>query len=180
MLDEVHGVDVVTVADPADADGRRGDVAVTDRAELVLGVWTGDCAPVVLVAPAGRFAVAHAGWRGLAAGVLDRAVAAVDPELEGGVRAYLGPVIGPCCNEFGADDLTNVSRALGADVERISGVTAWGTTSLDVPAAIGSVLARHRVTLERDGRCTRDDASLFSHRRGDRGRHVTAAWRMRS
>lgn len=177
MLDEVHGVDVVAVTDAADADGRRGDVAVTDRSGLVLGVWTGDCAPVVLVAPTGRLAVAHAGWRGLAAGVVAAAVRAVDPEGTGGVHGFIGPTIGPCCNEFGAADLAAIAARLGCAEDVIAGSTTWGTRSLDLPGAVAMVLARHGVVAACDGRCTADDPTLFSHRRGDAGRQVTAAWR---
>ncbi|MFV0306280.1 MAG: polyphenol oxidase family protein [Desertimonas sp.] len=177
MLDEVHGVEVVAVADAVAADRQRGDVAVTDRAGLVLGVWTGDCAPLVLVAPDGRLAVAHAGWRGVAAGVVDVALRAVDPAGAGGVQGFLGPTIGPCCNEFGADDLGTVAAGLGCAPTDVTATTRWGTSSLDLPGAIERELVRHGVTLTTDRRCTREDPGLFSHRGGDRGRHVTAAWR---
>jgi YfiH family protein len=179
MLDEVHGIDVVTVTEPTRADRRSGDVAVTDRPDVVLGVWTGDCAPVVLVAPSGRFAVAHAGWRGLAAGVVDRAVDAVDPNGHGGIRAFIGPLIGGCCNEFGESDLTRVAADLACERDVITSRTTWGSISLDVPRALTLVLSRHGVEVTHDGRCTRDDARLFSHRRGDEGRQVTAVWRPR-
>ena len=177
MLDEVHGVDVVTVTDPARADGLPGDIAVTDRADVVVGVWTGDCAPVVLVAPDGRLAVAHAGWRGLAAGVVDRAVEAVDPGRLGGVQAFVGPLIGGCCNEFGVNDLARVAADLACDVDEIASTTTWGTVSLDVESALSLVLSRRGVEVTHDGRCTFGDHRFHSHRRGDRGRQVTAAWR---
>ena len=51
FLDEVHGVEVVTVREPGQHTGARADAAVTDRAGAVLGIWVGDCAPVALVAP---------------------------------------------------------------------------------------------------------------------------------
>jgi copper oxidase (laccase) domain-containing protein len=175
MLAEVHGCEVVTVAAPGEGDGAVGDVAVTAASGAVLGVWTADCAPLVAVAPDGRFGVAHAGWRGLAAAVVDVLVDAVDPRRAGGVRAHLGPAIGPCCDEFGPAELALVAAAAGG--APVTATTTWGTPSLDVPGAIAAMLARRGVELDRSGACTRCDERYFSHRRGDRGRHVTAAWR---
>ena len=88
MPAKVLGCDVVTVSAPGAGDGAVGDVAVTAESGAVLGVWTGDCAPLVAVAPDGRFGVAHAGWRGLAARVIDVLVDAVDPRRAGGLRAH--------------------------------------------------------------------------------------------
>lgn len=179
MLDEVHGADVVAVDRPGAGDGAVGDVLVSDVDRAVLGVWTGDCAAVVAVAPGGRHGAAHAGWRGLVGGVLEELVGAVDPGGRGGVRALLGPVIGPCCYEFGRPQLEHVATALGTDPAAIRGRTTWGTVSLDVPAAVAVVLERHGVDVdvERAAACTRCDDRYFSHRGGDLGRHVTAVWR---
>jgi copper oxidase (laccase) domain-containing protein len=177
MLDEVHGTEVVAVAAPGAADGAVGDVLVTDQPRAVLGVWTGDCAPVVVVAPDGRFGAAHAGWKGLAGGVLDVLAVAVGAGGAGGLRAYLGPVIGPCCYEFGRPELATVARGLGVEVEAITGCTRWGAISLDVPAAVTLGLGRRAIPLDRHPSCTRCDRRYFSHRRGDPQRHVTAAWR---
>ena len=174
MLAEVHGCDVVTVDAPGAGDGSVGDVAVTDLAGTVLGVWTGDCAPLVAVAPGGRVAAAHAGWKGLAGGVVD----AVDPAGAGGVRAFLGPAIGPCCYEFGAAELAIVAAGVRGGAPTV-GTTTWGTVSLDIQAAVATALARHDVALEGGGPCTCCDDRYFSHRGGDPGRHVTAAWRVR-
>jgi copper oxidase (laccase) domain-containing protein len=185
MLDEVHGTDVVEVTHAGAADRARGDVAVTDVAGAVLGVWVGDCAPVLVVAPSGRFAVAHAGWRGLLGGILDRAVDAAVDSVAGtatsasaaGATALLGPCIGPCCYEFGAHELVRVADALDVAVDDLRRTTSWGTPSLDVPAAVAAVLARRGVPLERLGGCTCCDDRWWSHRRGERGRQVLAAWR---
>lgn len=180
MLDEVHGTEVVIVDGPGAGDGHRGDVAVTDVADAALGVWVGDCAPVVLVAGSGRFAVVHAGWRGLAAGVLDRALEAMGAAQRSDIpiAAYLGPCIGPCCYEFATDDLELVARRLLLPVPTISSRTRWGTTALDVPAAVTAVLARHHVTVVRHGGCTGCGGHHFSHRmRRDAERHAVVAWR---
>jgi copper oxidase (laccase) domain-containing protein len=177
MLDEVHGTRVVVVDAPGAADGAVGDALVTGEPHAVLGVWTGDCAPVVMVAPDGRFGAAHAGWKGLAGGVLDALAVAVESGGAGGVRAYLGPVIGPCCYEFGRRELAAVARGLGVEDPAITGRTRWGAPSLDVPSAVTLALGRRAIPVDRHPACTRCDRRYFSHRRGDPQRHVTAAWR---
>lgn len=77
MLLQSHGTDVVLVDRPGAGDRDDGDIAVVTAADAVVGVWTADCAPLVIVDDSGVFAGVHAGWRGLAAGVIDVAVAAL-------------------------------------------------------------------------------------------------------
>jgi len=96
-LRQVHGTDAVHL----DGTGGRGgpavaDIAWTDRHGPVCAVMTADCLPVVLAAADGSaVAVAHAGWRGLAAGVLEAASAAL-PCPPAAQHVWLGPAIGPC------------------------------------------------------------------------------------
>lgn len=174
MLDEHHGVTACEVSRPGEHDGASGDVLVTGLDDVVLGCWVGDCAPVVLVGRGRRLAVAHAGWRGLAAGVLDVAATALDEPVE---RVVLGPVIGPCCYEFGAADLAAVADGTGAPVEALSGRTTSGALALDVTAAVAAFAARHAAAFDALGGCTGCTYPGFSHRvRRDRQRHVVAVW----
>jgi copper oxidase (laccase) domain-containing protein len=170
-LREVHGVGVVRV--PGAAPGTEGDVVVTSSPDVAVGVWVGDCAPVALAAADGTVAAVHAGWRGLAAGVLDVAVAALGAPL---AAAALGPCIHPCCYEFGADDRELVVRRTGPAARA---VTTQGTPALDVPAAVAAALARHGVALDRSAAvCTACTPGYWSHRaRGDLGRQGLAVWR---
>ncbi len=159
---------------PGAHDGSPGDIAVTRLTGAVLGCWVGDCAPVVLVGERDALAVAHAGWRGLAAGVLDVAVAALGQRP---VAAVLGPCIGPCCYEFGADDLASVVAGAGVAAAVATGRTAWGSLALDVPAVVGGACARLGVPLTVVGGCTGCGFDGYSHRvRRELGRHVVAAW----
>ncbi len=190
MLDERHGVGVVHVDRPGAGDRQIGDVAWTDRFDAVLGVWVGDCAPVVLVAPSGRVAAVHAGWRGLAAGVLDVGLRAVTgavtgaasgavSEMAAGTVAWLGPRIGPCCYEFGAADLDAVAAGTGLAAASVVGTTRWGSPALDVPACVIGALGRHGVPVLDSGWCTGCDPRFHSHRvDADPGRHVVAAWKV--
>jgi copper oxidase (laccase) domain-containing protein len=176
MLDEHHGTVAVEVESPGQHDGAGGDIAVTSISGAVLGCWVGDCAPIVLAADDGRLATVHAGWRGLAAGVIDAAVTAF-----GGTPqwALLGPCIGPCCYEFGAGDLAAVAAGVGVAPDAITGLTRWATPALDVPAAVAAACGRSRISrFEVVGGCTGCGDDVFSHRaRGERQRHVVAAWR---
>lgn len=152
-----------------------GDIAITDLSDVVLGCWVGDCAPVVLIGAEREFAVVHAGWRGLAAGVVDAAVAAFREPV---VDAALGPAIGPCCYEFGGDDLAAVARGVHEAPEAIRASTATGSVALDVAAAVRAACAHHGLELVELGACTGCTYDGYSHRvRRDQERHVVAAWR---
>ena len=178
MIDEVHGTDVVDVTD-RDAGSPMvgiGDVIVTNSIDLDVAIWTADCAPIFLLADDGTTVGAHGGWRGLADGVIDVAVDAVRRNGGHVVAAVLGPVIGPCCYEFGQDDLALVASGVHTRPAAIAGTTLDGATALDVPAAVRSALEHHAIVLDRVGPCTGCDERWFSHRvRGDLGRHATVA-----
>jgi copper oxidase (laccase) domain-containing protein len=175
MLDEHHGTTIVRVDGPGAGDGALGDVAITSADDAVLGCWVGDCAPVVLVGAHREFAVVHAGWRGLAAGVIDAACAAFDEPV---AEALIGPAIGPCCYEFGADDLIAVGRGVRAAPETITGRTRAGELALDVPGAVRAACRWNGIALTELASCTGCTYDGFSHRvRGDRERHVVAVWR---
>jgi copper oxidase (laccase) domain-containing protein len=175
QLDEVHGADVVVVGHPGDGDGARGDALVTSVPGAVLGAWVGDCAPVALVSAGDVIGVAHAGWRGLEAGVLDAAVATMQAAGARSIEAVIGPCLGPCCNEFGAEDLARLVERFGASV---AARTAWGTPSLDLGAGVTAALAALGVRVSGAWPCTGCDLRFFSHRiRRERQRHVLALWR---
>ncbi|MEA2626296.1 MAG: purine-nucleoside/S-methyl-5-thioadenosine phosphorylase / adenosine deaminase [Candidatus Binatota bacterium] len=104
-LRQVHGTTVLDVRDVVDKP--PGDGLVTGSAEHMVGVWTADCVPVLLVAPTARVAAAvHSGWRGSAAGVVEAAIALLESRWDVRsceVAAALGPAIGGCCYEVGED-----------------------------------------------------------------------------
>lgn len=85
----------------------EADAAVTDRAGVLVGVRTADCAPVLLVDPARKAVGAvHAGWRGAVAGVLENALDRMSAEFGSrpeDVEAAIGPAIGSCCFEVGPE-----------------------------------------------------------------------------
>lgn len=103
-LRQVHGTAVFRAgADAADAGEPEADAAVTSVPGTVLAILTADCLPVLFCADDGReIGAAHAGWRGLAAGVLEATVAAMDT-APGGLIAWLGPAAGPQRYEVGVE-----------------------------------------------------------------------------
>jgi hypothetical protein len=96
---QVHSADVLVVERPWPQDGRpRADAMVTDRPNLLLGILTADCAPVLFAdLDAGVVAAAHAGWRGALAGVTDSTIAAM--ERLGARRATIHAAVGPCIGQ---------------------------------------------------------------------------------
>lgn len=174
-LHQVHGARVVTVTSPGEHAGARADAAVTAVPGAVLAVQSADCAPVVLVAD-GVVGVAHAGWRGIVAGVLPATVAAMHDLGAGQVHAVLGPCVHPGCYAFGAADLAAVEAAVAAPV---AGTTSAGGPALDVPAAVTASLASVAVDLDTSAStCTACAADRhWSHRaRGEAGRQAALAW----
>ena len=102
-LDQVHGCDVVDLDRWDGGAVPRADAAVTTRAGLAACVLVADCLPVLLAAP-GAVGAAHAGWRGLAGGVIERCAGALCDKAgcaPDALQAWLGPAIGPSAFEVG-------------------------------------------------------------------------------
>lgn len=178
MLDEVHGTDVVVA--PVGAAWRPtsgcGDILLAAADQLPIAVWAADCAPVMLIGRDGTVIGVHAGWRGLAAGVVDVAVDTLWSAGTEVVGAVLGPCIRSCCYEFGATDLDAVAAGVGARPGDLDATTRDGRSALDVPTAVAAAVARRGVALTVEGSCTGCDARFFSHRtRRDSGRHALVA-----
>jgi YfiH family protein len=153
---QVHGTRVVV-----DAEGiEEADGQVTTAPGVAAMVLVADCLPVALAGP-DRVAMLHAGWRGLAGGVLEAGV-----EATGAVCAAIGPGIGPCCYEVGDD---------------VRAVFGTGEPTLDLKAIARARLEAAGVRDIHDcGLCTSCDAErFFSHRRdrGVTGRQAGLAWR---
>lgn len=174
-LQQVHGATAVIVEHPGAMQDAPADAAVTSCSGAVLAVQTADCAPIALVAEAGAIGVVHAGWRGLAAGVIPAAVDALRRLADGPCRAVLGPCIGPECYEFGTADLDLLAERFGPDVRS---ATSDGRPALDLRAAVAAALAEVGVPLDdRAVACTACGGRWFSHRaRGEVERQVVAAW----
>jgi YfiH family protein len=162
----------------------EADAAVTSARGVVLAILTADCLPVVFTADDGsEVAAAHAGWRGLAAGVLEATVAAMRKPPQR-VQAWLGPAAGPQAYEVGQD----VFDAFVVDDQGAASAfsaTRPGHWTVDLYALARRRLARAGVdNFHGGGLCTISDPARFhSHRRsttdgsGGSGRLATLVWR---
>ena len=179
-LSQVHGTRVLRLR-AGDGAAQEADAAITTEPGLACTVMVADCLPVLFAAPQARgVAAAHAGWRGLAAGVLEASVTALCDAAActpSELHAWLGPCIGPRHFEVGAD----VLEAFGGgphfvERRRPDGELRW---LADLPA-----LARERLTavgvrkIDGGTACTVEERSrFFSFRRdGVTGRMAAAVW----
>lgn len=171
-LVQVHGDDVLRVDHPGHHAGSTGDGLVTTGTGCPIAVTTADCAPVVLVADRG-VAVVHAGWRGLVAGIVEKAAARLRREAGDPVISLLGPCIGPEVYQFGSGDLVSIVERYGAEV---AGTTTGGDPALDVPAAVAAACRAGGWPAPDRPPCT-SGPGWNSHRtRGDRARQSAVAW----
>jgi YfiH family protein len=169
LLKQVHGATVVE----APWEGTpEADAAVAVEPGWLLGVETADCLPILLVDPhRRRVAVAHAGWRGTAAGVARCAVEALVARgsRPDGLVAVLGPGIGPCCYEVGEE----VRSAFGPDGAGLFMAGPRGRARLDLRAAnvrqmVGVGVAESHI--HHIDECTACHPELYhSYRRDGRG-----------
>jgi YfiH family protein len=175
-LDQVHGTTVIgaeTVTHPVPADA-----SVTKNPGCVSVVMVADCLPILFSDRSGSvIASAHAGWRGLAAGVIENTVRALDTPPQN-LLAYLGPAIGPSAFEVG-NEVHDAFVAIDRAAEYAFHPHKPGKWRADL-----FVLARQRLArigllnVYGGGLCTYSDpARFFSHRR-DRvsGRMAALIW----
>ncbi|WP_423821359.1 peptidoglycan editing factor PgeF [Salinisphaera sp. SPP-AMP-43] len=175
-LNQIHGTGVVMADAPA---SETADASVAQQPATVCAVLTADCLPVVFCNLAGScWAVAHAGWRGLAAGVLEATVGRL-PARSDQLMVWLGPAIGPAHFEVGAE-VRDAFQAFdpAAEAMFVAGHRP-GHYFADIYALARARL--QRVGIDRiygGGQCTVDDSDRFySYRRGSpTGRMATLVW----
>jgi YfiH family protein len=187
FLHQVHGTQVVHL-DPGTSDGTEADGCVVSGQGVAATIMVADCLPVLFAHASGTaVAAAHAGWRGLAGGVLQATVLALrETAGEGDVMAWLGPCIGPKAFEVGPE----VCEAfVNADPDAVAHFwpSSQGKFVADLPALARRCLQSIGITdvHGNDGSeawCTVGDASrFFSHRRdavrlGSTGRMAACVW----
>lgn len=117
-LNQVHGTRVVKAQDVESGSTPEADGAWTDQSGVVLAIMSADCLPIFLsttnsVEQGGRLALLHAGWRGLAGGVVDAGINALETDVEN-IRIALGPAIGSSAYEVGPEVREAFSHVDGA------------------------------------------------------------------
>jgi len=176
-LEQVHGTHIVDADIAGTGRPPTADGAVTRTRNRVLAVMTADCLPVVLASANGKaLAIAHAGWRGLAAGVLDAALEALGAEPRD-VAAWIGPGIEP--RHYEVD--TRVRSAFDSFPGEDRAFTGTGGLhwQCDLAHLARSSLEAAGVgRVRQSGLCTyADPERFFSYRRdGQTGRMATLAW----
>jgi YfiH family protein len=176
-LRQVHGARVLDL-DAGGAEGGEADASVSRSRATVLSIQVADCLPVLLASRDGRvIGAAHAGWRGLAGGVLEATVRAMGvPPAQ--LIAWLGPAIGPGAFEVGSEVRAAFMSASPEAVDAFQ-PNAAGRWQCDLP-----LLARQRLTragltdLHGGGDCTASTPErFFSYRRdGQCGRMAALIW----
>lgn len=174
-LKQVHGIRCIDAAAVGDTEA---DASLTRAPETVCAVLTADCLPVLLCDRGGTVvSAAHAGWRGLAAGVIESTVAAMGVPGDQ-VLAWLGPAIGPDHFEVGGE-VRELFMAHDADAEEAFRPRSNGKWLCDLYALARQRLARLGVRRPAGAEfCTvRDQARFYSYRRdGATGRFASLIW----
>lgn len=157
LMRQVHSGHVIDATDcVTPAELGPADALVSSDPTMALGVLTADCVPVLFVGD-DVVGVAHAGREGLLAGVVQ---ATLSRFAAPGVAA-VGPAIRGCCYEVP----TAMRDRVAALHPVAAATTTWGTPSLDLPAAVVSVLEKAGWAVTDTGVCTHHDAGNMSHRR---------------
>ncbi len=178
---QVHGRSVRPVEDVTSGE-TEADGLVTDRPGAVVGVWTADCVPVHLLAPAARVAAAvHCGWRGSASGILPEALDFLDRRWSvrpAEVEAALGPAIGGCCYEVGAEVRDAFVARAGSRLGGVGFEVRDGRLVFELRAFLEAELRELGVAkVERVGPCTAcTGALLHSYRRERETRGRQLSW----
>jgi len=173
---QVHGIDVAHAEPKGDAPG-EADAIVSCVPGLCVAIVTADCVPILLADESVHVVAAvHAGWRGLARGVIPRAVAALRRELaaRAPVRAVVGPCIGPCCYEIDQPVVAAMEPRFGNELGGALRTRGGGHALLDLAALARADLVREGLSAEAIGgfpaACTRCDPERFHSYRRDGAR----------
>lgn len=177
-LDQVHGTEVLELIDPHAGSNPCADASVTRMPGQVCVILTADCLPVLLCERDGRaVAAVHAGWRGLAAGIIEQTLTRLK-EPPARLAAWLGPAIGPTAFEVGAE-----VRAAFLDADPTAHQafvpSPAGRWLADLYTLAGQRLRRAGVQMITGGGfCTFSDPGRFySYRRdGQTGRIASLIW----
>lgn len=177
-LKQVHGARVVRAED-AEPDVTEADGSFSFSSGVICAVAGADCLPVLLCTSSGEgVAAAHAGWRGLAAGVLENAVAALRARADGKLLAWIGPAISAPCYEVG-EEVRNALCRDAEDAEHFrSAGGRMGKHHADLPALARRRLSDAGVDATLSGLCTfsRPDRFFSARRESPTGRGAAFIW----
>ena len=174
---QVHGPAVARLSSAGALSAAEADAVVSHVPGVPVGIVTADCVPVLAATSDGTAVAAiHAGWRGLAAGVVAAGIEALRSVASPGaaIVAVVGPRIGDCCYEVDAPVFTELERRFGSRLETAVTATRPGHGRIDLGALVeadlenAGVAARTRAVMV--GVCTRCDPKRFHSYRRDGSR----------
>jgi len=172
---QIHGADVVVVGDRAVQPDPTGDGLVTTTPGWILAPRAADCVPVLIGDPEhGVVGAAHAGRKGMVAGVVPRTIAVMRDLGATPLVAWVGPHACGRCYEVPAD----MRQAVADEIPQAWGETSWGTPSVDLAAGITAQLEADGVEVAVVGHCTIEDDRYYSYRRDgqETGRQAGLIW----
>ena len=172
---QVHGAEAAWASGPRpspETPDPKADAILTNDPSLIVAIRVADCTPVLLATPDGKMVGAvHAGWRGVIAGVLPRAIAAMRERGASELLAAIGPCIGPDHFEVGPEEAAEFARVFGPDgASRIVRPGIGDRSMVDLKGALRRQLLSAGVQdLDISPHCTFRDAQLFYSHRRERG-----------
>jgi polyphenol oxidase len=176
QLKQVHGKAINTVGPRTDADPRpEGDGLVTAMTGIALCIFTADCVPVLLVdRERGVIGALHAGWRGTLAGIAAAGVRTIvrHRARAGGIRALLGPSIGPCCYEVDDELAKRFERRFERAHTHVYPSDRAGKAYLDLRGIVADQLVAAglgREEIQKVGPCTKCESERYFSRRAAGG-----------
>jgi len=174
-MHQVHGADVTVVGDDPLQPDPTGDGLVTSTPGWILAPRAADCVPVLVADPDhGVVGAAHAGRKGMVAGVVAQTIETMRRLGATRLVAWLGPHACGRCYEVPAD----MREAVVDVVPEAWGETSWGTPSVDLGAGITAQLQAYGAEVVTVAHCTIEDQRYYSYRRDgrDTGRQAGLIW----
>lgn len=169
---QVHGIAVAHLDESMALTHAEADAVVSHLPGVPVAIMTADCVPILLASASGRVVAAvHAGWRGIAAGVVAIAVGRLAGIAAEPLVAAIGPHIRPCCYEVDSPVTDAMRGRFGESTRAALSPSRPGHERIDLQALIALDLARAGVPTDRTGtvaaRCTACDADRFESFRRD-------------
>jgi polyphenol oxidase len=160
-LNQVHEDAIVRTSEMIEGEIPEADGVISDNPADTLVIRTADCVPVLLSSEEGIFAAVHAGWKGLAKGVIGKCILMMKEMGASNISAAIGPAIGPCCFRVGED----VAQLLPSQFQRIENsikyIDLWETAKAQ---ALSAGVEDHKISVQRICTCCREEL-FFSYRR---------------
>jgi polyphenol oxidase len=160
-INQVHGGHIVRTSEIKHLEIQEADGIISENPGDILVIRSADCVPVLISSEEGIFAAVHAGWKGLACGIVGKCVLMMRKMGANNIDVAIGPAIGPCCFRVGGD----VAQLMGSQFLRIENgikfIDLWETAKSQ---ALSTGVEGHKISVLRICTCCRERL-FFSYRR---------------